>query len=295
MSARTQTRRPSARHPHDDAPDTDAAFAEIAALPEGPERTALRQEVVRAWMPMAERLARQFRNRGESLEDLQQIAALGLVKAVARYDPARGNTFASFAVPTVVGEIKRHFRDHTWGTHVPRRVQELRNRVRVAERELSHSLDQRGPSVREIAERAQLSDQEVRLGMEAMNSYAPLSLDAELPGTDDGYSLTETLGDLEPGYDRVVDREALKPRLRSLPYRERQILYLRFFGGLSQNRIAEELGISQMHVSRLLSRTCTALRDQILAEPPPPAANAAAKPPAKPSAPSATADPSTRR
>ncbi|KUJ64135.1 RNA polymerase subunit sigma [Streptomyces albus subsp. albus] len=278
MSVRTQTRRPSARHPHDDAPDTDAAFAKIAALPEGPERTALRQEVVRAWMPMAERLARQFRNRGESLEDLQQIAALGLVKAVARYDPARGNTFASFAVPTVVGEIKRHFRDHTWGTHVPRRVQELRNRVRVAERELSHSLDQRGPSVREIAERAQLSDQEVRLGMEAMNSYAPLSLDAELPGTDDGYSLTETLGDLEPGYDRVVDREALKPQLRSLPYRERQILYLRFFGGMSQNRIAEELGISQMHVSRLLSRTCTTLRDQVLAEPAPLAEPSAADP-----------------
>lgn len=269
MSVRTQAKRPSARHPHDDAPDTDQAFACIASLPEGPEKEALRQEVVCAWMPMAERLARQFRNRGESLEDLRQIAALGLVKAVARYDPARGNTFASFAVPTVVGEVKRHFRDHTWGTHVPRRVQELRNRVRVAERELSHSLDQRGPSVAEIAAHAHLSDQEVRLGMEAMNSYSPLSLDAELPGTADGYSLTETLGDTEPGYDRVVDRESLKPRLRDLPERERQILYLRFFRGMSQNRIAEELGISQMHVSRILSRTCASLRDQVMADPDP--------------------------
>ncbi|WP_431046284.1 SigB/SigF/SigG family RNA polymerase sigma factor [Streptomyces sp. P1-3] len=267
MSVRTQARRPSARHPHDDAPDTADMFEKIAALPDGPEKNALRQQVVSAWMPMADRLARQFRNRGESLEDLQQIAALGLVKAVARYDPARGNTFASFAVPTVVGEVKRHFRDHMWGTHVPRRVQELRNQVRVAERELSYSLDQRGPSVQEIAAYAHLSDQEVRLGLEAMNSYSPLSLDAELPGTEDGYSLTETLGDLEPGYDWVVDREALKPQLRSLPYRERQILYLRFFRGMSQSRIAEELGISQMHVSRLLSRTCATLRDRVMADP----------------------------
>src|SRR3954470_21777825 len=125
------------RHSHHDAPDTTAQFRRISALPEGPRKEALRQDVVRAWMPMAERLAGQFRNRGESAEDLRQVAMLGLVKAVKRYEPDRGSAFTSFAVPTVVGEIKRHFRDHMWGVHVPRRVQELRNRVRAAVQDLT--------------------------------------------------------------------------------------------------------------------------------------------------------------
>jgi RNA polymerase sigma-B factor len=266
QAQRPQTRRPSARHPHDDAPDTTAEFEELAQMPDGPEKEALRRQVVEAWIPMAERLARQFRNRGESLEDLEQVAALGLVKAVIRYDPARGTAFESFAVPTVVGEVKRHFRDHMWGLHVPRRVQELRNRVRTAHRELAHSLDDRGPSIEEIAEYSGMTEEEVRLGMEALDSYTPLSLDAELPGSEDGYSLVDTLGDQESGYDRVVDREALKPKLSRLPERERQILYMRFFCDMTQSRIAEQLGISQMHVSRLISRTCAALCDQVMAE-----------------------------
>ncbi|WP_432093640.1 RNA polymerase sigma factor SigF [Streptomyces sp. bgisy100] len=265
-TAQISAKRPSTKHPHDDAPDTTAEFEELAHLPDGPERDALCQEVVRAWIPMAERLARQFRNRGESLEDLEQVAALGLVKAVRRYDPERGTAFESYAVPTVVGEVKRHFRDHMWGLHVPRRVQELRNRVRTAHRELSHSLDGRGPDVREIAEHTGLTEQEVKLGMEALESYTPLSLDAELPGSEDGYALVDTLGDQEPGYDLIVDREALKPKLSKLPERERQILYMRFFCDMTQSRIAEQLGISQMHVSRLISRTCTALCDQVMAE-----------------------------
>ncbi|MGK5632342.1 RNA polymerase sigma factor SigF [Streptomyces sp. URMC 123] len=254
------------KHPHDDAPDTSAEFDRLATMPEGPEKDALRKRLVEAWIPMAERLARQFRNRGESLEDLEQVAALGLVKAVTRYDPERGTAFESFAVPTVVGEVKRHFRDHMWGLHVPRRVQELRNRVRSAVRELSHSLDGRGPSVGEIAEYTGLSEREVRLGMEALDSYTPLSLDAELSGTEDGYTLVDTLGDVEPGFDRVVDRESLRPRLSQLPERERKILYMRFFCDMTQARIAEQLGISQMHVSRLINRTCERLCAQVMAE-----------------------------
>ncbi|WP_242587308.1 RNA polymerase sigma factor SigF [Streptomyces sp. MST-110588] len=255
-------RRPQNKHPHDDAPDTGEDFRRLIALPPGPERDALRQRIVCAWIPMSERLARQFRNRGESTEDLAQVAALGLVKAVDRYDPDRGCAFESFAVPTIVGEVKRHFRDHMWGLHVPRRVQELRNRVRTATQELSQSPDDRRPTAEEIAEHTGMTQEEVLLGMEALESYSTLSLDAELPGADDGYALVDTLGAPEPGFDLIVDREAVKPKLRTLPERERQILYLRFFCDMTQSRIADRLGISQMHVSRLINRTCTRLCDQ---------------------------------
>ncbi|RNG38673.1 SigB/SigF/SigG family RNA polymerase sigma factor [Streptomyces botrytidirepellens] len=251
------------RHAHHDAPDTTAEFRRIASLPEGPSKEALRQDVVRAWMPMAERLAGQFRNRGESAEDLRQVAMLGLVKAVNRYDPDRGTAFESYAVPTVVGEVKRHFRDHLWGLHVPRRVQELRNRVRTAVQELTRSPDGRTPGVADVAEHTGLSEEDVRSGMEALESYSTLSLDAELRGADDGYALVDTLGSPEPSYDRVVQREALKPCLAALPERERRILYLRFFCDETQGRIADRMGISQMHVSRLISRTCERLGEEV--------------------------------
>ncbi|RKN05669.1 SigB/SigF/SigG family RNA polymerase sigma factor [Streptomyces radicis] len=260
----TPVKRSGRKHPHHDAPDTRAAFLRLAEMPTGREKNALRERVVRAWMPMATRLARQYRNRGESLEDLEQVAYLGLVKAVTRYDPSLGTAFESYAVPTIVGEIKRHFRDHLWGMHVPRRVQELRNRVRVARNELSTTPDGRGPGVEEIAERANMTPKEAKDGLEALNSYTVLSLDAELSGTQDGgYSLLDTLGRTEPGYDRVVDREAVRTRLRQLPEREQQILYLRFFRGMTQSGIAERIGISQMHVSRLLTRTCSRLRQEV--------------------------------
>ncbi|MGY0057286.1 SigB/SigF/SigG family RNA polymerase sigma factor [Streptomyces sp. LZ34] len=254
------------KHPHHDAPDTAADFRRLATLPHGPQRDALRQRIVRAWMPMADRLARQFRNRGESAEDLSQVAMLGLVKAVHRYDPDRGSAFESFAVPTVVGEVKRHFRDHMWSLHVPRRVQELRSRVRTAVHELTRSPDDRTPGVAEIARHTGLSEEEVRDGMEALESFSTLSLDAELPSADGGFALVDTLGSAEPGYDLVVRRESLKPRLRALPERERQILYLRFFCDETQSRIADRLGISQMHVSRLISRTCSRLCEQVEAD-----------------------------
>jgi RNA polymerase sigma-70 factor (sigma-B/F/G subfamily) len=251
---------------HDDTPDTAADFERIVSLPEGDEKEQVRQQVVRAWMPMAERLAQRYRNRGENLEDLRQVASLGLVKAVARYDPARGSAFESFAVPTIVGEIKRHFRDHMWGLHVPRRVQELRNRVRLSRRELSLEMGGSSPSVAQIAQHSRLSEEDVLVGMEALESYSTLSLDAELPGADDGYALVDTLGDVEPGFDRVVYRESVKPKLERLPERERRILYMRFFCDMTQSRIADKLGISQMHVSRLISRTCDRIHDEVEAE-----------------------------
>ncbi|WP_431777016.1 SigB/SigF/SigG family RNA polymerase sigma factor [Streptomyces cucumeris] len=254
--------RARSRHPHDDAPDTVAAFHRISALPDGPAKEALREEVVRAWMPMAERLALRFRNRGEATEDLRQVAMVGLVKAVRGYDPERGPAFESYAVPTVVGEVKRHFRDHLWGLHVPRRVQELRNRVRTALQELTRTPDDRTPGAAEIAAHTGMSEEDVRVGLEALGSFAPLSLDAELRGADDGYALVDTLGSTEPSYERVVQRESLRPRLRALAEREREILYLRFFCDETQSRIADRMGLSQMHVSRLISRTCARLGEE---------------------------------
>lgn len=256
--------RQTKRHPHDDAPDTAAAFRRLTEMPHGPERDALRQELVKAWLPMAERLAGRFRNRGEALDDLRQVAALGLVKAVDRYDPERGSAFESYAVPTVTGEIKRHFRDHMWTLHVPRRVQDLRNRVRFARQDLVQTVPGRAPTLAEIAEKAQLSEEDTAAGLEALDSFTALSLDAELPGSEDGYALRDALGALDPALDVVIDREAVKPRIAALPERERDILYMRFFGDMTQSRIAEQLGISQMHVSRLISRCCDRLRDQVM-------------------------------
>ncbi|PZG94125.1 B/F/G family RNA polymerase sigma-70 factor [Streptomyces sp. NTH33] len=261
-----RTRASARHHPHDDAPDTAEAFRRLAALPAGPPRDALRDEIVQAWLPMAERLAGRFRSRGESFEDLRQVAALGLVKAVDRYDPERGHAFESYAIPTITGEIKRHFRDHMWTMHVPRRVQDLRNRVRFAAQDLSQTIPGRRPTVAEIAGHAHLSEEDVQVGLEALESFTALSLDAELPGTEDGYSLNDSLGSPDPALDTVVDREAVRPRLAALPERERAILYMRFFGDMTQSRIAEQLGISQMHVSRLINRCCDRLRDQVMRE-----------------------------
>ncbi|MFF7985172.1 SigB/SigF/SigG family RNA polymerase sigma factor [Streptomyces sp. NPDC007901] len=261
-----RTTRDTPARVHDDAPDTAARFARLAALDDGPERDALRDDLVAAWLPMAHRIAGRFRDRGEAVEDLRQVAALGLVKAVDRYDPARG-AFESYAVPTITGEVKRHFRDRMWALRVPRRVQELRNRVRVARRELTQLPGTPEPTTADLAAHTGLTEGEVTAGLEALDSYSTLSLDAELATGDEGYSLAETLGQAEGSYDVVVDREAAKEGLRRLPERERAILYMRFFEDMTQSRIADQLGISQMHVSRLISRSCARVRAEALGRP----------------------------
>ncbi|MFC4500893.1 MULTISPECIES: SigB/SigF/SigG family RNA polymerase sigma factor [Streptomyces] len=254
------------RRTHDDAPDTMALFARLTALEDGPERDSLREEIVTAWLPMAHRIAGRFRNRGETVEDLRQVAALGLLKAVDRFDPERG-AFESYAVPTITGEIKRHFRDRMWALRVPRRVQELRNKVRLARRELTQNPGSHEPSVTDIAAHTGLTEEEVGAGLEALESYSTLSLDAEAPVGDDGHSLADTLGGPDASYDVVVDRESAKEGLRCLPERERAILYMRFFEDMTQSRIADRLGISQMHVSRLIDRSCARVRAHAMARP----------------------------
>ncbi|MFJ8109372.1 SigB/SigF/SigG family RNA polymerase sigma factor [Streptomyces sp. NPDC096132] len=251
------------RRTHDDAPDTARRFERLNSLEDGPERDAVRDEIVTAWLPMAHRIASRFRDRGEAVEDLRQVAALGLVKAVDRFDPERG-AFESYAVPTITGEIKRHFRDRMWALRVPRRVQELRNKVRLARRDLTQNPGSREPSVADLAAHTGLTEEEVGAGLEALESFSTLSLDAELPTGDDGYSLADTLGGPDASYDTVIDRESAKESLRSLPERERAILYMRFFEDMTQSRIADRLGISQMHVSRLISRSCERVRQEAL-------------------------------
>lgn len=255
----------SADRGYDDAPDTLALFVRLAGLEDGPERDAVRDELVSTWLPMAHRIAGRFRDRGEAIEDLRQVAALGLVKAVDRFDPARG-AFESYAIPTITGEVKRHFRDRMWAVRVPRRVQDLRNRVRVARRELSQRPGAAEPTSAEIAAHTRLTEEEVSAGMEAMDSFSALSLDAETGAGDDGYSLGDTMGAADSSFDTIVDREAAKKELRRLPERERAVLYMRFFEDMTQSRIGEKLGISQMHVSRLISRSCARVRKGVLAQ-----------------------------
>ncbi|WP_433544406.1 SigB/SigF/SigG family RNA polymerase sigma factor (plasmid) [Streptomyces sp. CA-294286] len=253
--------------PHDGTPDTDAAFRRAAALPAGSARDAVLEDITRQWLPMSERLAARYRDRGERLEDLRQVAALGLVKAVTRYDIGLGVPFLAFAVPTISGEIKRHFRDHTWSVRVPRKIQELRRRVRVAHRELAER-SATEPTTADIAAHTGLTEHEVREGSGALHAYAALSLEKALAPGDDDFSLRTTLGQADPRYDRAVDREAVRHILRTLPAREKHILYLRFFADMSQSSIAAEVGLSQMHVSRLIARTCEDIRAQVLSEGP---------------------------
>ncbi|MET3986034.1 RNA polymerase sigma factor SigF [Streptomyces sp. PvR034] len=242
-----------------------ALFVQLRTLPEGsPERAELRNRLVRMHLPLVEHLARRFRNRGEPLDDLTQVATIGLIKSVDRFDPERGVEFSTYATPTVVGEIKRHFRDKGWAVRVPRRLQELRLALTTATAELSQQ-HQRSPTVHELAERLGISEEDVLEGLESANAYSTLSLD--VPDTDDeSPAVADTLGSEDEALEGVEYRESLKPLLEGLPPREKRILLLRFFGNMTQSQIAQEVGISQMHVSRLLARTLAQLREKLLVE-----------------------------
>ena len=222
---------------------------------------AVRDDLIEAHLGLAEYLARRFANRGEPLDDLVQVASLGLVKAVERFDPERGLEFTTFATPTIVGELKRHFRDKGWAVRVPRRVQELHLRVTRVVEDLSLEFG-RSPTIAEIAERSGTTEDEVIEAMDAGSAYRSASLDAGGGDADDErQGLLATLGELDPELARAERRAALGPLIASLPEREQVMLYLRFYEGLTQSEIAKRLGISQMHVSRLLSRRLPPLRE----------------------------------
>jgi RNA polymerase sigma-B factor len=221
---------------------------------------AAREELARLFQPLAEYLARRFFGRGEPLEDLVQVANLGLLKAIDRFDLSRGVKFSTYATATVVGELKRHFRDKGWALRVPRRLQESGMKVGRTVTEMYQDLG-RAPTVAEIAERTGLSEDEVLEAMETAHAYTTASLDA--PTDEEGATSLDRLGEEEEAFELLEGWTMVAPAIRELPARERNILYLRFFRGLTQTQIADELGISQMHVSRLLSRTLRDLRRKI--------------------------------
>lgn len=236
-------------------------FVRLSELDSGdPERLRIRGELVELHLPLVEYLARRFRNRGEWLDDLTQVATIGLIKSIDRFDLGRGVEFSTYATPTIVGEIKRHFRDKGWAVRVPRRLQELKLALTKAIGDLAQGLG-RAPTVAELAAHLQMSEEEVLEGLESANAYSTVSLDAPDSGDDDAPAVAESLGMVDEALEGVEYRESLKPLLERLPPREKRILLLRFFGNMTQSQIASELGISQMHVSRLLARTLAQLRE----------------------------------
>jgi len=264
-TARPVPHRPTSREAADAA--ALSLLSLLADLPaDSPDRPRVRARLIEAYLPLARHLAQRFRNRGELLDDLIQVANLGLVKAVDGFDPARGTPLPSYAIPVITGELKRHFRDKCWDVRVPRRLQEIRLQIGRVTEELTHTLG-RSPTVADLAVRLEATEEEIIEGIEAGQAYRNLSLDAPVRGgeTDHASELGDLLGAADPDLEHVETREALRPLLAGLPDREQQILTLRFFGNQTQSQIAATLGISQMHVSRLLAGALARLRTGLLA------------------------------
>ncbi|MEV5649644.1 RNA polymerase sigma factor SigF [Nocardia sp. NPDC052254] len=240
-------------------------FAELDALPaDDPRRAQLRERVINRCLPLAEHIARKFSGRGENFEDLLQIARVGLVGAVDRFDPSQGTPFLAYAVPTVMGEVRRHFRDHAWALRVPRRLKEIQTALGPTVDDLSQQLG-RMPRAREIAEAMGADLGEVTQALIARNAYQTQSLDVQ-PTDDDSSSrsILDTIGDEDPTFGSIENTLTVKPLIDALPERERYVLTMRFFAGMTQEQIARNLGCSQMQVSRILSRTLKQLRDKAL-------------------------------
>jgi RNA polymerase sigma-B factor len=215
-----------------------------------------RERIVHMHRPLAESLARRYQGYGEQLDDLIQVASIGLLNAIKRFDPERGVTFAAFATPTIVGELKRHFRDRGWAVRMPRQLQENTLKLRRVMNEISQTLG-RSPTVRELATATGMSDEEVIEAGDALLAYSTMSLDSPV-GED--VTLAETLTSTTDDIEVAEDWADLSPHLERLPAREQRIIALRFFRGLTQTEIAEEIGVSQMHVSRLLAGALEVLR-----------------------------------
>ena len=228
-----------------------------------------RDRLVEELMPLVRSLARRYSYRGEQLEDLVQIGCIGLIKAIDRFDLDRGVELTTYATPNIIGEIKRHFRDRGWAVRVPRGLQELNIQLSrlVEQLTVQHG---RSPTIPELAKAAGVTDEEVLEALESGRAYSSLSLSAGSGGHDDDGELDplESLGTVEHQYEVSEDRAVLAPGFRVLDERERAILHLRFFEGLTQSQIAQQVGISQMHVSRLIRRSLEKIREEIAADQP---------------------------
>lgn len=237
-------------------------FARYRAATDEDDRIKLREQLVDQYIGLVEFLARRFRNRGEPLEDLVQVGTIGLLKAIERFDLDREVEFSTYATPTVVGELKRHFRDKGWAVRVPRRLQELHLELSKVVSELGQEIG-RSPTVAEIAEYTGQSEETVLEGLEIAQAYNFTSLDAPIDAEDGTTSFADQLGSEDEHLENLEYRASLAPEMEKLPERERRILYFRFYKGMTQSEIADRLGISQMHVSRLLNRTLMHLREAL--------------------------------
>jgi RNA polymerase sigma-B factor len=253
---------PDARYEH-----LGPLLVEHASLgPSDPRRKQLRDELLRGYLPIARHIAQRFVRRGEPLEDLTQVASLGLLFAIDRFDPGLGRDFLAYAVPTIQGEVRRYFRDRTWSVRVPRRLKDLHVSINAAVSELSQRLNH-APRPSEIAGLLGITVEEVLEGLQASDAHTASSLDQELTDeTGKGRNLAAQLGALDPNLEFVEKQHALRPLLNNLPERERTILIFRFYGEMTQTEIAERFGISQMHVSRLLAKTLSHLREELQRE-----------------------------
>lgn len=257
VSSDRPTRTRSRAH-DDDYSDVPERLASIAVLA-GADRERLRDSVIARCLPLADHVARRFGGRGEPIDDLMQVARVGLVNAIDRYDPERGSDFLSFAVPTVMGEVRRYFRDAAWCMRVPRRTKENHLQITRASDALVQRLG-RSPRPSEIAAETGLAIDDVIDGLVAGASYNTTSIDAEFGGDSSTPSIRETLGSRDERIGQIDELVSVRPVLDTLPARERRILVLRYFDSMSQSQIAREVGISQMHVSRILAATLDRLR-----------------------------------
>ncbi|MEU3093048.1 RNA polymerase sigma factor SigF [Streptomyces massasporeus] len=259
---------PSRMAPKDARQLTRLFFDQLAALEEGtPEYQYARNTLIEMNMSLVRFAAGRFRSRGpEEMEDIVQVGMIGLIKAIDRFELTREVEFTSFAIPYIVGEIKRFFRDTTWAVHVPRRLQEARVQLARATEELRSRLG-RTPTVKELSELMSLPEDEVREARLASNGYNSTSLDAAIGGSEDGETaLADFIGADDRALELVEDFHALAPMIAALGERDRQIIHMRFAEELTQAQIGERLGVSQMHVSRLLSRCLARLREGMLTE-----------------------------
>lgn len=248
--------------PAGDFAAADALFDELAALPpDDPRRERLRDRIVTVYHPLTRSMAARFRGRGEASDDLEQVAAIGLVKAVDRFDPGRGVGFLGYAIPTMMGELRRHFRDTAWSIRVPRRLSELYVTLQTTIRDLEQERG-RPPTPRDLADRLSVTVDEVQEALESGQYYRSASLDASLDA-DDSTGLLARLGATDHEFEVAEIRVLLKTAMAKVPEREQRVLAMRFFDGMTQAQIAKEIGLSQMQVSRLLTRTLTQLRAEL--------------------------------
>lgn len=224
--------------------------------------TRQRESIIERTLPLAEHIARRFRNRGERHEDLVQVARVGLINAINRFDVNSGADFVAFAVPTMMGEVRRHFRDYGWSIKVPRRLKDLQAHLTRARQELAQRTG-RAPTATEIANHLDLDRELVIQAMIAGSNYATTSIDNPIDTADGGQTIGKTLGDVDPNLDKIIDAESVRPLIAALPERLQHVLVLRFFENMTQTQIAQEIGCSQMHVSRLLAQALGTLRRSV--------------------------------